>query len=105
VELQISVDHKFNRANLTVWVDDQPVLRQDLEAVSKKKFGLFGRAAAKQSQSVYITPGKHELRVNVQSPTSSYDESRSVQGDFTEGAPRVLSVTFSNNKEMEVGLR
>src|SRR5271166_2140957 len=60
--LQISVAHKFASADLTVWVDDEPVLREKLE-VAKKKFGPFGHATATQSQSVYVTPGAHQLRV------------------------------------------
>jgi serine/threonine-protein kinase len=105
VALRISVDPKFNGANLTVWVDDHAVLRGKLEAVSKKKFGLFGHAAVKQSQSVFITPGQHQLRVNVQSSMDAYDESHSLRGNFPEGSERVLTVAFSNDNEMKVRLR
>lgn len=105
VALRISVDAKFSGANLTVWVDDHSVLRRKLEGASKKKFGLFGHAGAKQSESVYITPGEHQIRVNVRSATDAYDESHSLRGTFPEGSERVLTVTFSEDNEMKVRLK
>jgi serine/threonine protein kinase len=104
VELRISINPKVNGANLTVWVDDHTVLRRKLERVSKKMFGLFGHAV-KQSQSVYITPGQHHLRVNVQSSQDAYDESHSLKAIFPEGRERMLSVTFSDDNQMNVRLR
>jgi eukaryotic-like serine/threonine-protein kinase len=104
VGLRISINPKVNGANLTVWVDDQAVLRQKLERISKKMFGLFGHAV-KQSESVYIAPGQHQLRVNVKSSTDAYDESHSLKAVFPEGRERVLSVTFSDDNQMNVRLR
>lgn len=104
VELRISINPKVNGANLTVWVDDHAVLRRKLERVSKKMLGLFGHSA-KQSQSVYIMPGQHQLRVNVQSSQDAYDESHSLKAIFPEGRERVLTVTFSDDNQMNVRLR
>lgn len=104
VELRISINPKVNGANLTVWVDDHAVLRRKLERVSKKMLGLFGHAV-KQSQSVYITPGQHQLRVNVQSSQDAYDESHSLKASFSDGSERMLSVTFSDDNQMNVRLR
>jgi serine/threonine protein kinase len=104
VELRISINPKVNGANLTVWVDDQAVLRRKLERVSKKMFGLFGHAV-KQSESVYIAPGQHQLHVNVKSSTDAYDESHSLKAVFPEGRERVLSVTFGDDNQMNVRLR
>jgi eukaryotic-like serine/threonine-protein kinase len=105
VALRISVASRFDGANLTVWVDDHAVLRSQLAAAPKKKFGIFAHAGATQSQNVYITPGEHQLRVNVRSSTDAYDESHSLRGKFPEGSERVLSVTFSDNNEMKVHLK
>src|SRR5260370_21851573 len=93
VELRVSINPKVNGANLTVWVDDHAVLRRKLERVSKKRFGLFGHAV-KQSQSVYITPGQHQLRVNVKSAVDAYDESHSLKAAFPDGSERILTVAF-----------
>jgi serine/threonine protein kinase len=105
VALRISVSPKASAADLTVWVDDQRVLRKRLEPASKKKFGLFGHAAAEQSESIYIAPGEHQLRVNVQSSADAYNETCRLRGDFPEGPERVLSVTFSNDQQMKVRLK
>ncbi len=105
VPLRISANTKLRDATLTVWVDEQRALHKKLEAPSKKKFGLFGHAEADPSEDIYIAPGQHQLRVNVQSPSQSYDESLSLRGSFPEGSDRVLLVTFSNNNEMKVRLK
>jgi hypothetical protein len=105
VPLRISVNTKLRDANLTVWVDEQRVLHKKLEAASKKKFGLFGHAGAEQSENIYVAPGDHHLRVNVQSSSDAYDESHSLRSNFPEGSERVLIVTFSNDNEMKVRLK
>jgi serine/threonine-protein kinase len=103
--LRIMVQPKIAGTSLTVWVDDRPVLRQRLDASSKKTFLMFGQAGAKQTDSLDIPPGRHRIRVRVQSATDTYEESHSIRRIFTEGSKRVLSVTFSNEKEMKVRLR
>ncbi|HEY6272019.1 MAG TPA: serine/threonine-protein kinase [Terriglobales bacterium] len=105
VALRISVGPKASGADLMVWVDDQRVLHKRLEPASKKRFPLFGHPAAEQSESIYITPGEHQLRVRVQSSRDAYDQTYSLRGDFTEGPERVLSVSFSNDNQMKVRLK
>ena len=105
VPLRISVNPKFSDASLTVWVDNQRVLHKQLDAAAKKKFGLFGHGGAQPSESIYVAPGEHQLRVNVQSPAQAYDESHSLTGTFPEGSERLLSVTFSSDNEMKVRLK
>jgi len=102
--LQISVEHKFANADLTVWVDDEPVLREKLEG-AKKKFGPFGHAEARQTQSIYVTPGTHLVRVHVRSDAEEYDESGSLNADFSKDGERVLMLTFSKGKEMKLSVK
>jgi serine/threonine protein kinase len=103
VPLRISVNPKVKDARLTVWVDNQRVLQKELETASKKKGGLFGHA--EQIETVYIAPGGHQLRVNVQSSQNGYDESHSLRANFPEGSQRVLNVGFSGDNEMKVRLK
>lgn len=102
VPLRITVVPKAG-ASLTVWVDDQRVLHKQLDAAAKKKFGLFGHGASEEAESVYVTPGEHKVRVNVQADGN--DESRSLKGTFPEGSSRTLTVTFNNDNEMRVRLK
>ncbi|HMF92201.1 MAG TPA: serine/threonine-protein kinase [Candidatus Angelobacter sp.] len=104
-ELRISVEPKIDKASLTVWVDDHLIVQRELNATSKRKFLLFGRAGAKQSESIDIVPGRHRIRVRVRSSTDAYEESHSIRRTFTEASKRVLIVTFGNEKEMKVRLR
>jgi serine/threonine protein kinase len=102
--LQISVEHKFASADLTVWVDDEPVLREKLEG-ARKKFGPFGHAGATQSQSIYVTPGAHQLRVHVKSAAENYDAVDSLTADFPKDGERLLTLTFGKSKEMKLSLK
>jgi serine/threonine-protein kinase len=102
--LRISVEPKI-ASSLTVWVDDHTVLRRKLEASPKRRFLMFGRAGTKQSQSIDISPGRHTIRVRVESSTDSYEESHSIRSNFTEGSKRVVTVTFNNENEMKVRLK
>jgi serine/threonine-protein kinase len=104
-ELRISVEPKIDKASLTVWVDDHLIVQRELNATSKRKFLLLGRAGAKQSQSIDIAPGRHRIRVRVRSSTDAYEESHSIRRIFTEASKRVLIVTFGNEKEMKVRLK
>jgi serine/threonine protein kinase len=105
VPLRITTNTKLHDANLTVWVDDRRVLHTKIEAAPKKKFGLFGHGGTEQSESIYLAPGEHHIRVNVKSSSDGYDESHTVTGSFSEGSERVLMVTFSNDNEMKVHLK
>jgi serine/threonine-protein kinase len=105
VPLLVAVEHKFDHADLKVWVDDELVLRQDLQAGNKKRFGPFGRAAAKVSRTAHIAAGKHELRVNVRTASGDYDQSHSVKGTFKNALQRTLNVSFGKNNEMKVTLK
>jgi len=105
VPLLVAVEHKFDHADLRVWVDDHLVLRQDLEAGNKKRFGAFGRAAAKISRTTNIAAGKHDLRVNVRTANGDYDQSHSVKGTFNNATRRTLNVSFGKNNEMKVTLK
>ncbi len=104
-ELRISVEAKIDQASLAVWVDDHLVLRRELEATSKRKFLMFGRAGEKQSQSINVAPGRHRIRVRVRSSTDAYEESHSIRRNFIEASKRVLTVTFGSENEMKVRLR
>jgi hypothetical protein len=58
-----------------------------------------------RNDSVYITPGEYQLRVNVKSSVDAYDESHSLRGNSPEGSERVLTVTFTNDNDMMFRLR
>jgi serine/threonine-protein kinase len=105
VPLRISVNPKVLGATMTVWVDRQRVVEKQLEAGSKMKGGLFGHGAAEQTETIYVAPGEHQLRVSVQSSADGYDESHGLRGAFPEGSQRVLSVSFSSDNQMKVRLK
>jgi serine/threonine-protein kinase len=103
--LKISVEPKIEGTSLTVWMDDHIVVDQEIEVASKKKFLMFGHAGAKQSQDINIPPGRHRIRVRIESSKNGYEESHTILSTFAEGSKRVLTVTFSNENEMKVRLR
>jgi hypothetical protein len=98
------VEHKFDQPKLTVSIDNHTVLRRDLVA-EKKTFGPIGRSGDRRSPDVHLTPGKHELRVRVQSPKSGYDESHTMKATFLDYGEQVLSVRFGKKQEMKISLK
>jgi len=54
---------------------------------------------------VQIAPGKHSVRVRVESGTDSYDQSSTVDGDFASGKESMLRINFSKRNELQLTLQ
>jgi serine/threonine protein kinase len=103
--VSIQVESRFPQGNITVWVDDQPVLRRKLQPAAKKTLGLFRRAHSADSLKVQITPGEHQMRIRVQASNPFYDQSHILSGNFPVGTERVLHISFSKHDDMKASLK
>jgi len=52
-----------------------------------------------------IEPGKHTVRVRVESSEHSYDQSDTVAGEFIGGKENVLRINFSKHGQMQLSLQ
>lgn len=103
--LDIEVEHHFTAAQLSVWVDDHSIYTHPLEGTDKKHLVVFHGVQGHESHALQLAPGKHRVRVEVESGVDSYDQSRTVTGEFASGNDKVLRVRFSKSGEMSLSLQ
>jgi hypothetical protein len=103
--LEIEVEHKFAVAQLSIWVDDQLAYTHPLEGSDKKHLVVFHKVQGHEFHAMQVPPGKHSLRVRVESGAESYAQSGTVEGDFVSGNEKMLRISFGKKGEMQVSLR
>jgi serine/threonine protein kinase len=103
--LDVEVEHNFTEARLSVWVDDHSIYTQLLEGTDKKRLVVFHSVQGHQSHVMHLAPGKHRVRVRVVSGGDSYDQSRTVAGEFVAGKEKVLQIHFNKRGEMNLSLQ
>ncbi|HEX4487936.1 MAG TPA: serine/threonine-protein kinase [Terriglobales bacterium] len=97
-KLDVVIEHGFDNATATVLVDQKPIYSQELHGESKRRALLFRRTSGRESGTINLLPGKHDIVVRVQSPTDSYDASRTLSEGFAQGSKRVLHVKCDKKK-------
>jgi serine/threonine-protein kinase len=102
--LEIEVEHKFPQAKLSIWVDDRLTFTHQLEGTDKKRLVVFHHVQGHEFHAMQISPGKHNLRVEVTSDTGPFEQSASVQGEFVSGTEKMLRVQFSKSAQMSATL-
>jgi serine/threonine protein kinase len=103
--LDIQVDHKFAEAHLTIWVDDRMSYTHLLEGADKKHMVVFHKVQGHEFHAMQVPLGKHRLRVRVESPVASYDQSGIVTGEFSADKEQMLRINFSKSGEMQLSLQ
>jgi serine/threonine protein kinase len=82
--LRIEIQHYFKEAHASVWLDNSLVYEHLLHGDSKRRNLVFRKVEGYQLGAVNVPTGKHDVRVRIQSPTDSYDETTTI-GDTTIG--------------------
>jgi serine/threonine-protein kinase len=103
--LDIEVQYKFAQAQLSIWVDDSLTYTHLLEGADKKRLVVFHKVEGHEFHAVQISPGKHKVRVRVESSENSYDQSDTVAGDFLSGKENMLRINFGKHGEMQLSLQ
>ncbi len=103
----VLLQHNFKAGTLSVWVDDDLVLKDDLvfDEVHRLPFGA-PRYVGRFSQSVPLRAGARVVRVRITSSDPDFDESRDVDGDFPADGQRTLSINCDSKKQsLQLSLR
>jgi eukaryotic-like serine/threonine-protein kinase len=82
--LRIEIEHDFTEAHASVWVDNSLVYEHLLHGDSKRRGLVFRKVEGYQLDAVNVPTGKHDVRVRIQSPSDSYDETTTM-ADATIG--------------------
>lgn len=104
--LEIEVDHKFAEAHMSLWVDQELTYTHPLQGLDKKHLVVFHRVQGHEFHAVQIPPGKHTLRVQVNSSSdsNSSEQSATTEGIFESGAERMLRIQFDKSGQMILSL-
>jgi len=102
--VEINIENHFSDATLKVWIDDSLKYEHPLRDGHKKRLLLLG-GGIKETVTIPVVSGKHELRIEVRSASEQYDETKSVAGEFLAGGQRTLSINFDkHSRDMRVAL-
>jgi serine/threonine protein kinase len=96
--LQIEIEHRFASATASVWVDDALVYTQSLQGDKKRRALFFKKVVGHQFQVVRVAPGKHQVRVRIQSDDNSYDQSKISSTTFAPGISLLRIVCDDSGK-------
>ena len=106
VKLKIEVQHHFSDGKLSLWVDEKLAYSASLHGATKRRLAVFHDVEGWESAEVSVSAGPHTLRVNGQSGSLDFDESKTITADFGSGNEKVLRVNFEkNNREMRLALQ
>jgi serine/threonine-protein kinase len=106
VKLKIEVQHHFAAGKLSLWVDDKLAYAADLHGETKRHLAVFHGVDGSDVAELSVSAGHHTLRVNGQSTSHDFDESKTITADFRSGGDMVLKVNFEkNNREMRLALQ
>jgi len=102
--IEVHIENRFADATLKVWIDNNLAYSHPLHDGRKKRLILLG-GVTKETLTIPVSAGNHELRIEVRSASEQYDETKSVAGEFLTGGERILSITFDkHSRDMRLAL-
>jgi hypothetical protein len=88
--LRLKVQHSLRSAQLSIWVDGDMTYSESLVGITKRKFGLIPEVQGSLSKTLPVTPGIHQIKVQIDSDGGS--RANTISGDFIHDRQRTLSV-------------
>jgi hypothetical protein len=86
--LVIDLEHTLKSGTLRVWVDEESVLQEGLDSRVTKRFAGIDLRKGRRQDSLEVSPGRHEIRVQV-----AWDDNvktQSIWATFKPGTERRL---------------
>ena len=106
IRLKVEVQHHFADGKLSLWVDEKLAYSVNLHGEAKRHMAVFRDLQGNDYAEVNVPSGPHTLRVNGESATNAFNESKSIHAVFITGDEKILRVDFEkNNREMRLTLR
>jgi serine/threonine-protein kinase len=101
-KVQVEIQHHFNGAKASIWLDDELVFDQDLRGVGSRR-NLLRAVEMNQVASFQFVSGKHHLQVRVVAPANTYDDTETLDAELGPGSKHILLVNCSKKKmQMEL---
>ena len=102
-KVQVEIQHHFNDAKASIWLDDDLVFDQGLRGADSRH-PLLRVVEMNQVQSFQLAPGKHYLQVRIISPANAYDQIETLEAQIEPGSKHILRVNC-DKKKMQVDLQ
>ena len=102
--IQVEIEHHFQAARASIWVDDNLVFEQNLRGATDRH-PIFRTVEMKQVSNLDLKPGKHQLQVRVVSYPAGYDQVEMIDVDVSPASQAALLVNCDNHKKMDVSLQ
>lgn len=96
-KVQVEIQHHFNTAKASIWLDDKLISDQELRG-GDQKHSLLRSVEINQVTTFQFPAGRHWLQIRVLSPRNNYDQIETLDVDLAPNAERVLSVNCSKRK-------
>jgi hypothetical protein len=91
--LRIRVQHSLRSAQFSLWVDGDLAYSGNLAGTGKRRFGLIPSVQGTLSETLAITPGTHQIKVQIGSDSGMQENT--ISGAFAHKQQRTLSVNAS----------
>jgi len=98
--LELTIQHQFKSATLSVWVDDKLALTRPLHGGVQKKLVVFNGVKGAESETLTVPAGNHVLRLRARSADQTVDLSKSISAEFVGGDQKTLQVSFDKHNTM-----
>lgn len=102
--MEIAIEHHFQAAKATIWVDDTVVYEQALRGASARH-PIFRTVEMNQVSNLDLKPGKHLLQVRVVSYPAGFDQVETIDVELAPGSQKVLLINCDNHKKMDISLQ
>jgi serine/threonine-protein kinase len=103
--LQLRIEHRFQEAEVFVWIDDKLAYNQTVGGAVKKKMVLFKGVEGHQSDSVRVASGEHRFRVRVHASDDSYDQTATLSGSLPHEGERQLLIECAKHKPVHLSMQ
>ena len=103
--LQIDIEHHFMTGLASVWVDNRLVYTQALHGDVQRHALLLRKVVGHQFKAITVAPGKHRVRVRIQSAPDSYDQSDTLADAFIQGASMLRVVCGKKGETLQLALQ
>jgi len=95
--IHVEILHHFAAGKASILLDNRIVLDENLH-IDTTRHPILRSLEMDQTANVDVPSGKHQVRVRVVSPDSTYEESEMVEADLAPGSRHVLRVNCDKRK-------
>jgi hypothetical protein len=103
--LRLRIEHRFEEAEVFVWVDDKLAYNQTVGGIVKKKMVLFKGVEGYQSDFIRVAAGEHHFRVRLHASDDSYDQTASLSGSLPQEGERQLLIQGEKHKPVHLSMQ